>query len=637
MSLVVRVITPTGRDAELITGLLEQNGIAVKVCRDYEALSRDLGDHPIGPILIAEEALTPVTIGRFGGLVQQQPAWSDLPILILTGSGRDTSKSSRLELERLPLGTPILLERPIRTATLISSVRAAVRSRKRQYEIRDAIAALRQEQETLQTVLDHLPVGVVLAKPSGEIVLGNRSVERILRHPIKPSPDTEGHGEWLAFHPDGSRVAGEEHPLSRAMKSGLPVPAEDYLYQRGDGSFGWINLVAAPIFDDLREVVGGIVAISDIDSQKQADTDLRRSNERFRLLLENASVGVIIGDPDGRISYANPVILDLLGYSAEDVENGAMRWNLLSPSEFSDAERLALERLLAIGKSESYQREFLAKDGRLVPFLIGATVLPSQDGSRNSTEIALFLTDMSKQKKTESALIQSEKLAAVGRLAASISHEINNPLESVTNLVYLARQDTEVPDNIQDLLNKADLELRRVSQIVAQTLRFHRQATNPRKLTLEELLEPTLGLYQGRIANSQIDLKVEHRDSAAITCYEGDVRQVLNNLIGNAIDSMRLGGCLTIRTGRTRRWRRGTEGARISVADTGHGIPPEIARHIFEPFYTTKGLSGTGLGLWISSGIIKKHGGHLQLRSQTQPHRHGTVFSLFLPTDLLSS
>ena len=101
------------------------------------------------------------------------------------------------------------------------------------------------------------------------------------------------------------------------------------------------------------------MAISDIDSQKQADTDLRRSNERFRRLLENASIGVIIGDPDGRISYANPVILDLLGYSAEEVENGAMRWNLLSPSEHSDAERLALERLLAIGKSESYQREFL--------------------------------------------------------------------------------------------------------------------------------------------------------------------------------------------------------------------------------------------------------------------------------------
>jgi PAS domain S-box-containing protein len=634
MSLVVRLITPTGRDAELITSLLKQNSIAAQAFRDYEALSRELGNDPIGPVLLAEEALTPVLINQLGKLIQQQPAWSDLPILILTGGSRDTSKSNRLELELLPLGTPILLERPIRTATLISSVRAALRSRKRQYEIRDAIAALKRERETLQTVLDHLPVGVLLAKPTGEIVLGNRSVERILRHRVKPAHDIQDHRDWVAFHPDGRRVTGDEYPLLRAMRSGLPVPAEDYLYQRGDGSLSWVNLVAAPIFDDRGAVAGGIVAISDIDSQKRADADLRRSNERFRRLLENASIGVIIGDPDGRISYANQVILDLLGYSAEEVETGAVRWNRLSSAEYSDADRSTLEELLVTGKSDTYQREYLSKDGRLIPFLIGAIVLPSQTGSRSSSEIALFLTDISNQKKAESALIQSEKLAAVGRLAASISHEINNPLESVTNLIFLAQQNTDSPKNVQELLIKADQELSRVSQIVAQTLRFHRQSTKPRKLTIRELLEPTLGLYQGRIANSQIQLRVQHRNAAAVTCYEGDVRQVLNNLIGNAIDSMRLGGCLTIRTGRTRRWRRGTEGVRISVADTGHGIPPEVAQHIFEPFYTTKGINGTGLGLWISSEIVQKHGGHLQLRSRSQSSRHGTVFSLFLPIDL---
>jgi PAS domain S-box-containing protein len=634
MSLVVRVITPTGRDAELITDVLKQNGIEAKACPDYESLSKDLELHPIGPLLIAEEALTSESIDQLSQLIQKQPPWSDLPILILTGGGREPLGMKRLELERLPLGTPILLERPIRTAMLVSSVRAAVCSRKRQYEIRDAIAALRQEQETLQAVLDHLPIGVLLAKPTGEIVLGNRSVERILRHPVKPTSDINGHGKWVAFHADGRRVAGDEYPLPRAMRSGLPVPPEDYLYQRGDGSLGWVNLVAAPIFDDRGAVAGGIVAVSDIDSQKRADAALRRSNERFRRLLENASIGVIIGDPDGRISYANPVILDLLGYSAEEVESGAVRWNCLSPAEYAEADRLALERLLAVGKSDSYQREYVSKDGSLIPFLIGATVLPSQKGAGGSSEIALFLTDLTNQKKTESALIQSEKLAAVGRLAASISHEINNPLESVTNLIFLARQSSKIPTETRELLDKADHELSRVSQIVAQTLRFHRQSTKPRKITTAELLEPTLGLYRGRIANSQIELRLEHRDSPAITCYEGDVRQVLNNLIGNAIDSMRLGGRLTIRTGWARQWRRGTKGVRISVADTGHGIPPEVADHIFEPFYTTKGINGTGLGLWISSEIVNKHGGHLQMRSQTQSACHGTVFSLFLPIDL---
>jgi PAS domain S-box-containing protein len=631
MSLVVRVITPTGRDAELVTVLLKQNGIAAKAFRDYESLAKDLGDHPIGPLLIAEEALTPVSISQFGRLIQQQPAWSDLPVLILTGSGRDTAQSYRLDHERLPLGTPILLERPIRTATLVSSVRAAVRSRNRQYEIRDAIAALKREQETLQTVLDHLPVGVLLAKASGEIVLGNRSVQRILRHPIKPTLDVNGHGDWIAFHQNGRRVAGEEYPLPRAMKSGLPVPPEDYLYQRGDGSLGWVSLVAAPIFDGEGTISGGIVAISDIDNQKRADADLSRSTERFRRLLENATIGVIIGDPDGRVSYANPAILNLLGYSAEEVENGTIRWNQLSPPEYSLADRMALEQLLTVGKSDTYTKEFLSKDGRLIPFLVGATILPSQNLTTNSSEVALFLTDISNQKKAEHALIQSEKLAAVGRLAASISHEINNPLESVTNLIFLAKQYSDSHKDIQDLLNTADDELRRVSQIVAQTLRFHRQATKPRKITPQELLDPTLALYQGRIANSQIELRVDHRSGEGITCYEGDIRQVLNNLIGNAIDSMRHGGRLIIRTSRGQRRGRAIPGVRITIADTGHGMTAEVSRRIFEPFYTTKGINGTGLGLWISLDIIQKHRGHLQLRSRTGPTGHGTVFSLFLP------
>jgi PAS domain S-box-containing protein len=630
MSLVVRVIAPTGRDAELITAVLKQNGISAKACKDYESLREDVGDHPMGPVLIADEALTPLAVQQFGELIQQQPAWSDLPILILSAGSRDKPAPLGLDRERL-LGAPVLLERPIRTGTLVSSIRAAVRSRQRQYEIRDAIAALKQERETLQTVLDHLPVGVLLAKPNGEIVLGNRSIERILRHPIKSTPDVKAHGEWVAFHTDGRRLLGEEYPLPRAMKSGRPIPPEDYLYQRGDGSLGWVSLVAAPILDVDGKVSGGIVAISDIDKQKRADADLRRSNERFRRLMENASVGVIIGNLNGRISYANPAAIELLGFSADEIESGAVYWNKLSPPEYAELDQNALEQLLAVGKSDSYQKEYRLKDGQLIPILVGATIIPSQKQGSSSNEIAIFLTDISNQKKAEKALIQSEKLAAVGRLAASISHEINNPLESVTNLVFLARQRNDASKEVRDLLETADEELRRVSQIVAQTLRFHRQSTKARLITVRELLGPTLALYQGRMTNSQIDLKLDYRCDVAITCYEGDVRQVLNNLIGNAIDSMWKGGRLTVRTAKARLWRSRTAGIRITVADTGHGMTPEIIRRIFEPFYTTKGINGTGLGLWISSGIVEKHGGRIQLRSRAEPSPTGTAFSLFLP------
>jgi signal transduction histidine kinase len=283
------------------------------------------------------------------------------------------------------------------------------------------------------------------------------------------------------------------------------------------------------------------------------------------------------------------------------------------------------------GVAESYHKELRARDGRLIPFLVGATIIPSQESTAGSENIAVFLTDMSRQKQAESALIQSEKLAAVGRLAASISHEINNPLEAVTNILYIVEGNVE-DEQAQRYIATAQAELQRVSQIVTHTLRFHRQATNPRALTAKELLEPTLGLHHGRLLNSNIDVELHHCGSREVVCYEGDVRQVLNNLIGNAIDSMKTGGRLLIRTRDAKLWKSNISGVRITIADTGHGMTQEVRQRIFEPFYTTKGINGTGLGLWISSGIVTKHRGLIQVHS-TLTESSGTVFSLFLPDE----
>lgn len=503
MSMIVRVIAPIGRDAELITGVLQENGLAAEVCLDPSCL---LGSGPIGPLLITEEALDIHTIRVLGEWIQNQPTWSDLPILILTSNGRETSHTHRLEFQRLPLGTPVLLERPIRTATLVSSVRAALRARQRQYEIRDslqardvALAELKQERQTLQVVLD------------------------------------------------------------------------------------------------------------------------------------NSIVGVIIGKKDDGITYANQAILRLLGYTPDEVSAGRLGWNDINTPEYAEADRKAEEQMRISGIADSYHKELRTKDGRQIPFLVGATVIPSQGSKDASESIAVFLTDMSRQKQAESALIQSEKLAAVGRLAASISHEINNPLEAVTNILYIVEHNVR-DEEAQRYIATAQSELQRVSQIVTHTLRFHRQATNPRAVTAKELLEPTLGLYHGRLMNSNVDVQVRHCGSLPVVCYEGDVRQVLNNLIGNAIDSMKTGGRLLIRTRDACLWKNNVQGIRITIADTGHGMSAEVRERIFEPFYTTKGINGTGLGLWISSGIISKHHGLIQMRSSVAKDG-GTVFSLFLPEE----
>ena len=515
MSLTVRVVAPTGRDAEMIVDVLVQHGIAAQACRDALVLLDAASHEPLGPLLIAEEALTVEVSDRLDELVRGQPAWSDFPILILTTGGRATRRSQQLEEQHLRLGSPILLERPIRTETLISTLRAAVRARARQYEVRDALIA-RDE------ALDAL--------------------------------------------------------------------------------------------------------VKDRD-------DLRASEERFRRLIENASVCINISDTEGHINYGNPALLQLIGYTREEVERGTVRWDELTLPEFAEVDRRATQQLIATGTCEPYQKAYRARDGRVIPLLVGMTMLPTATDAGRGNQVAVFLTDLTSQKQAESALVQSEKLAAVGRLAASISHEINNPLEAVTNLLYLIKRCEGLPADAAQNVLLAETELARVSQIATQTLRFHRQSTKPSEVAPAELLHSVTRLYQGRLSNSQIVIVEKHSNTQPIRVYEGDIRQVLNNLVGNALDSMRTGGRLILRSRDCTRWRTGERGVRITVADTGCGMSAEIRARIFDAFYTTKGSSGTGLGLWISKGIIDKHHGQLTVWSSNRPPHTGSVFSVFLPRD----
>ncbi len=633
---IVHVVAPSGRDADLIVSTLREKGVDSAPCTDPAALLSASDSSTIGALVLTEEALSAHLLEHLGDFLLSQEPWSDLPIILLTTGGRESLRSRKFHEARRALGEPILLERPIRTETLLATVRAALRARQKQYQIRDALRVrdhaleeLRVERETLQSILDSLPIGVLMATPDGTIVRGNRAVERIFRHPTLPTPDIPSHSQWIAFHPDGRRIQGEEYPLPRAMKSRQAVPTEDVLYQRGDGTLAWVSLNAAPILDDQGTLLGGVVAISDVDDQRRASEQLRKSEERFRRLIEAASVGLLIGDLKGGVSYINPTLLKLLGYTSGEVADGTIRWSELTPPEFADRDALAVAQLRKSGTADPYEKVYLSKDGRRIPLLVGATMISAPDGS-TETSVAVFLTDLSQQKLAEGALVQSEKLAAVGRLAASISHEINNPLEAVTNLLFLIKQEA-LPEQAAAYLQIAEQELARVSQIAGQTLRFHRQATRARAITPLELLEPVLALYRGRLNNSSISVRLDQRDARPVVCFEGDIRQVLNNLVSNAIDAMRTGGALTLRIRESRSRHLSQSGARITIADTGHGMPEETRRHIFEPFYTTKGINGTGLGLWISHGIVQKHNGTLSVRSSTDPVRHGTVFSLFLP------
>jgi signal transduction histidine kinase len=240
--------------------------------------------------------------------------------------------------------------------------------------------------------------------------------------------------------------------------------------------------------------------------------------------------------------------------------------------------------------------------------------------------------EITQQRKAELALIQSEKLAVVGRLASSIAHEINNPLESVTNLIYLAQVANTLEES-RGYLSTAEIELRRAAAITSQTLRFHRQATSPQLMNVRDLSDTVLSIYQGRINNAHVRIERRSRARRKVHCFEGEIRQVLSNLVSNALDVMPGGGRLLVREREATNWRTGEPGVSITIADNGSGMTPEVQARIWNPFFTTKGVTGTGLGLWVSKEIVQRHRGELNVRSSRSPTHHGTVFTLFLPFD----
>jgi signal transduction histidine kinase len=231
----------------------------------------------------------------------------------------------------------------------------------------------------------------------------------------------------------------------------------------------------------------------------------------------------------------------------------------------------------------------------------------------------------------EEALRKSEKLVVAGRLAASIAHEINNPLESVTNLLYLIGTSASL-DDAKKHTELAESELARVSQIVTQTLRFYREPNNPTYVHVPEILDSALTLYKSRLTQAGIVIERDFRECLPILAMAGELRQVVLSLIGNALDAIGRNGTLKIRVANTREHSNGSRpGVRLTIADSGSGIKPEIRKTLFEPFVSTKGNLGTGLGLWISSEIIRRHGGTIHVKTSVLPPSTGTVFSVFLP------
>lgn len=324
----------------------------------------------------------------------------------------------------------------------------------------------------------------------------------------------------------------------------------------------------------------------------------------------------------------------MFGYKAEEIVGRPIL--LVIPPELHRDEDMILGKIRRGEKIDHFETVRVTKNGERID--VSLTISPVKDEHGKVIGAAKIVRNITESKKMERALRITERLATAGRLAATVAHEINNPLEAVTNLVYLAKRDLPDVNKASQRLELASRELDRVAHIARQTLGFYRDSSSAVRLNVGQALDDLLSLYEKRLEVRNIKVVKQYEPSLEITALAGEVRQAFSNLISNSIDAMPSGGSLVIRARRSYDWHNSNvPGVRVTILDTGSGIEPRHRKSLFQPFFTTKADVGTGLGLWITRGIVEKHGGKVHVKSRTQAPNHGTVFSIFFPDKAAAS
>ena len=369
-------------------------------------------------------------------------------------------------------------------------------------------------------------------------------------------------------------------------------------------------------------------------AEEEKSRQLADSRERFQITLNSLGDAVIATDAAGRVRYINPVAQQLTGWDdylqarGRPLTDVAKLIDEVTREPLTDPFEIVRqsERVVAL----SNHVLLVSRSGREYPIeMNGAPILNQR---RQLTGVVLVFRDVTQRRQTEQTLRASDRLGQAGRLAATIAHEIRNPLDTISNLLFLLRHDSHPNPETQHYLELATEELARITQITGQLLTFHREAQSPVQVEPVKVLASVLTLYAPQISMSGISVTKRFETTRAVRGFPGELRQVFANLVANAIHSMPNGGRLLLHVYESslpsdpER-----KGIRVTVLDNGTGIPPGVRKNLFAPFYTTKGESGTGLGLWVTRGILEKHEGTIHFTSTVRPGRSGTAFSVFLP------
>lgn len=361
-------------------------------------------------------------------------------------------------------------------------------------------------------------------------------------------------------------------------------------------------------------------------ARQQTRADLRAQGAQRQLsdIVASSQDAILSDDINGIITSWNGGAERVFGYAPEEVIGKHV--SLLSPDRKTPG---GMAGLLNGSRVRQYRTQLAHKEGRRLTVFLSISPLRDDHGKISGSSI--IAQDISVQVRAEEALRKNEKLATAGRLAATIAHEINNPLEAVGNLLYLARRDKRKAD---EYLQMAEVEVQRVASIAQQTLGLVREPLSVAPIDVGAIVDDVLNLHARKLRAKEIEVRTRCDRVAQIQGFAGELRQVFSNMIGNAIEALPQRGSLRVRVQRWQEANSSRAGVRVTIADNGSGITPESMTHLFEPFFTTKKDTGTGLGLWLSYSIVQKHGGWIRVRSRADHGCSGTVFSIFLPAAL---
>jgi PAS domain S-box-containing protein len=372
--------------------------------------------------------------------------------------------------------------------------------------------------------------------------------------------------------------------------------------------------------------------IREMDQREKHEAELRQREEWFRVTLGSIGDAVIATDEKGMVIFINPIAEELTGVKLREGQGQPVRKvfpifneQTRKPVENPVAKVLELGRVMGLANHTILRHA----DGHMIP--IEDSAAPIYDDQRKLRGVVMVFRDVTAEKQAQDVMRKAEKLAAAGRLAATVAHEINNPLEAVCNLIYIVKNTASLPQETVGYLHMAEQELDRVSHITRQTLGFYRDSSEAGPVQVRSVIESVLKLYENKIKSKNIAVEMDLAECPLVHGMHGELKQLVANLVSNAADAVGRGGKIRIATSPASL--ENEKGVEIKVADNGPGVPAENRTHIFEPFFTTKEDVGTGLGLWVCKEIAERHGGRVQLGLSKDGGLGGAVFTVFLPLD----